>query len=708
MFRWLLSCLVLCGLAVGLVGWFSGAWTHNHFLDAGQPGRVDGPAPTTAAAPPVARVIGQGGKVAGPRTLAIPDGRLLVVDRQEVPAQAEGQLLFIGTEMKPGELVAPERKVEQMIYYPALLADPMVPQHLVEMVPVEGGGMKPYRRWVPDALLKPLETTVLKKPGQFRKLAIGEYVHKGDLIALVNPELATDELAIAITHFDASHFDHTGSIKVRDEYLSRYNRNLELRATGGVGAEELSASRLAYEKYVEEVRAKEQAKRKAEREVNASITKLHQHQIRAGISGYIKMIYKNNGDAVRRLEPVVQILNMDKMRVEALVGVEQMQHIKKGMKAVVEASRPDTPANILPGHQHEVTCVAVSNTNPAVIVSGSEDRMVRGWDAANNGSPLWELGPFATTVRAIACPPRGAGHSLAVIAVADGSVWVFNLADPKSAPTAMPERHKGPVHAIAYSPDGKVCATAGEDRSIALWDVGARKRLQTIPGAHRAALTSITYVGPDQLVTAARDNTEVAWRVEIGKAPVRGVEFDRRSGEVSTLNAHDGRVLVDCGKELRVQSLRDRSIEGVLQLHSGAATFTRMALFAPDGKTILTTGTENRLQLWRTPVLDGRGAEIRQFLWTAPSTCGAFSGDGTFVVTGTQDGKVLIWNMPPREEIEKRIPAHIVLVEQTLDSSTLQVRLWAELDEVPAWVVPGSQATIVVALDKPGVKVAGR
>jgi hypothetical protein len=82
------------------------------------------------------------------------------------------------------------------------------------------------------------------------------------------------------------------------------------------------------------------------------------------------------------------------------------------------------------------------------------------------------------------------------------------------------------------------------------------------------------------------------------------------------------------------------------------------------------------------------------------------SPDGTFVVTGAQDGKVLIWPMPSGEEINKRIPAHLTLVEQVIDSSTPQVRAWAELDEVPAWLVPGSTATIVVPLDR--IKTAGR
>jgi hypothetical protein len=100
---------------------------------------------------------------------------------------------------------------------------------------------------------------------------------------------------------------------------------------------------------------------------------------------------------------------------------------------------------------------------------------------------------------------------------------------------------------------------------------------------------------------------------------------------------------------------------------------------------------------------------LRQFLWTSPVTCGAFGLDGNFIVTGTQDGKVLLWTMPSKEEIDKHIPGKVVLAEPALDGSSLQVRLWVELEEVPSWLMPGSSATIVVPLDnRPGAKTAGR
>jgi WD40 repeat protein len=155
--------------------------------------------------------------------------------------------------------------------------------------------------------------------------------------------------------------------------------------------------------------------------------------------------------------------------------------------------------------------------------------------------------------------------------------------------------------------------------------------------------------------------------------------------------------------DLRIRSLKDGQIEGVLQNQVGAGNFSTFV--APDGKTILThSASDGRLQLWRTPEERGRGSELRQLVWSNGSaTCGAFAPDSAFAVTGTSDHQVLVWAMPAKKEIDERLEARVTLIEQALDSGNRQVRIWADLlltekqvEEHSDWLKPGLNANMVI------------
>jgi WD40 repeat protein len=152
-----------------------------------------------------------------------------------------------------------------------------------------------------------------------------------------------------------------------------------------------------------------------------------------------------------------------------------------------------------------------------------------------------------------------------------------------------------------------------------------------------------------------------------------------------------------------VLSLAKRRPEGVLQNYGVSGNFTHMALFAPNGQTILTaSAADNRLQLWRTPTADGRAGEVRQFIWgTGLNTCGAFAPNSQYAVTGTQDHKVLKWKMPSEEEIKDPVEGTVSLKDESLSSgSTRQVRIWVDVNNTDPnklrRLIPGSIATLVV------------
>ncbi|HEY7424267.1 MAG TPA: HlyD family efflux transporter periplasmic adaptor subunit [Gemmataceae bacterium] len=634
-------------------------------------------------------------------TIVIPDGRLVNIDQQEVPSEKEGVILFYGTVVKPGETVSPEKQLPDAQL--GFLAVPFGSKDQLR----EGEKTfklygKDYRRLRDDDQLEPHKIALATERRPVRRLQVGDRVERGQLLAMVDPKKSFDDVSMKVAKLDGADFDKQASEKKKEESHRRYVSQMEQnrRQPGSVPKDEWMKTLLERDIYEREALTKGATVTESQRALNAALTDLRMHEIRAAIDGVVKEIYKNQGDAVKPYEPVLQIQNPSRLRVQSLLDIQQSQKLAKGMRVYIEASRPEHPLRIISGHFSAVNCVAVSKGKQPIIVSGSDDETLGGWDATS-GDKLWRLQDLNSAVRAVACTPPAAKRNLALFGTADGIVRLLDLDNPKGEKLReLAERHQGAVNGVAFSPDGERCATCSDDYAICLWNTETGELLYRLPTFHRAPVTSVQFASATRLVSASRDNRLAVWNVEAGKPPRRlRVDFEGRGGEVAQIGVSpDGKtVLFDQGKELRLLSL-DKETEGTLQNPSEESNFSTMALFSPDGKTILTNaGAAGKLQLWRTPTGQARASELRKFIWTkGMATCGAFAPeDGSFVVTGTKDKQVLVWAMPSKEEVESHVEAHLTLVEKQLDTQSRQVRVWAEL-QAPEWLFPGMRATMVI------------
>jgi WD40 repeat protein/biotin carboxyl carrier protein len=679
--------------------------------------------------------------------LVLHEGRIVPVERQDVPSERDGKMLFLATPVQPGEKV-PDNKL--IPFEVSILA---VPVGRDEKVADEDRVYDPQnpRRVLRKARntdnLDPGTTVIVRKKVQYRKLDVGDRVKKGQLLGIINPALTVAEMVIKQQNIEGAEADVRGSIALAKEYDRRTIAMKKLRAVvkNAVTEDEYGASAATRDKYIEEEATKRAAVKKAQSELSQAWTTLEMHDIRASVDGVIKAVYKQNGEAVKNNEAVCQIQNPDLLRVDAQVEIQdalglsdrlkrarvareearqlwltgtaenqqkaqQLEDEARRLVAVkVEASRVEPPRAVLSGHLLPVTCVAVSKGPPQRIISGSEDKTVRIWERVSPNDNRWEQRAqldHHAVVRAVACTGKECKKNLLLTATATGRARIFDLDNLKAGELDLKgdERHAGAINCAVFNAKGTLCATGGEDRSICLWDTTDGKLLCRVKSAHRAGVTWLAFTRSGKLLSAG-DRRLLVWDIkdeggEEGSKTLEQVKaLERRSGEVELLDVDPNgeHVLFDEGRELRVMSVKSERIEGTLTNPVGTPNFSTLAMYSPDGKTILTNSNgPGRLQLWRAPSDKVRAAELRNFVWTAGTiTSGAFDPHGKFVATGTKDNRVLVWEMPTDAEAEKPLDAELTYVEEFLDTSLRKVAVRATFRN-PDWVIPGSSATIVV------------
>jgi cytochrome c len=309
-------------------------------------------------------------------------------------------------------------------------------------------------------------------------------------------------------------------------------------------------------------------------------------------------------------------------------------------RRAAEKQRRSRPGNLV-GHGGPVKAVAVETATGRAL-TGSFDYAMMLWNvSADEPRRLKRFDDHEGAVNAVVFVPGG---SRALSAGDDGSVAVWNLDDH-----SLVHRFKGhgaKVVGLAVSLDGRWAASASWDRTARVWDL---TRLEPGPAleGHQGPVNAVAFSADGQRVySASADGTIGLWSRVDGSlqrpiyrhgwginvlARLPGSErlvFGGLNGSVAVVDGESGKLVQDLpAHERPVLALSVLEKPGVIATGGG------------DGVIRVLRGADGSLiEEYRNPY--------------GPVWALAFNGDGTALYYGGLDDFATLWRVAPRETFE--------------------------------------------------------
>lgn len=298
-----------------------------------------------------------------------------------------------------------------------------------------------------------------------------------------------------------------------------------------------------------------------------------------------------------------------------------------------------------PGYREKVlgpnepgTCSLAFSPDGSFLAAGNRDASISLWDIGAVRKVNTFFGHDATSASDVPthCGVNGVAFSpdgKLLASAGKGPVIIWDTTTGKKLQSLG--GHEGVVGSVAFSPDGKILASGGAD-AVILWNTATWEKVRELKGQSRSVNVLVFGNDGKSLASGSGDRTIMIWDVTTGN---RIRTLDSRSREVFAIDiSPDGKGLASGGNFPSIL-FWDLTVDARPRVMRTLRSRTFAVRFAPKGNALFVAHHNGRMDLWdiggkpvRNEIVP-QGVELRSV---------TISRDGRMIASGDANGMLIL------------------------------------------------------------------